>query len=212
VAIVKWPPPNRRIELNPKLWAPLAEASARVKALRGSIDLTERDLRRDFRHGQLQAAYRAIVYQLDAKPGEFQSRVKDYEASGLFPRVFWDQHGVRVNGDGTAGLRGIEGEQTGWRWNAQFVFIFVRRAELDKRYSREVTPVEDEVLLPARRKPGPKIKKGWKLFAAHAAYVFKEKHGRLPTGPELAQLCEDKLGYQPDVSDIAKLLRFLLDE
>jgi len=63
-----------------------------------------------------------------------------------------------------------------------------------------------------RRKPGRKITKGWRLFAAHAAYEFKKEHGQLPSGPELAQICDDALGYQPDPSEIAKLLRYLVGD
>jgi len=65
---------------------------------------------------------------------------------------------------------------------------------------------------PRRRKPGPKITESWRLFAAHAAYEFKKEHGQLPSGPELAQICDDALGYQPDPSEIAKLLRYLVGD
>jgi hypothetical protein len=102
-------------------------------------------------------------------------------------------------------------------------YFFVRRRELDRLYpvtaaSEQPTkpaaqPAHDDVQpTPQRRKPGRKITEGWRLFAAHAAYEFKKEHGRLPSGPELAQICEDELGYQPDTSDIAKLLRYLLGD
>jgi hypothetical protein len=102
-------------------------------------------------------------------------------------------------------------------------YFFVRRRELDRLYpvtaaneqptTPATQPAHDDVQpTPQRRKPGRKITEGWRLFAAHAAYEFKEKHGRLPSGPELAQICEDKLGYQPDTSDVAKLFRYLLGD
>jgi hypothetical protein len=109
-------------------------------------------------------------------------------------------------------------------------YFFVRRRELDRLYpvtaasEQPTTPPaqpahddeqpahDDEQPTPQRRKPGRKITKNWRLFAAHAAYEFKEEHGRLPSGPELAQICEDELGYQPDTSDIAKLFRYLLGD
>jgi hypothetical protein len=102
-------------------------------------------------------------------------------------------------------------------------YFFVRRRELDRLYP--VTAASEQPTIPAaqpahddaqptpqRRKPGRKITGGWRLFAAHVAYEFKEEHGRLPSGPELAQICEDALGYQPDTSDIAKLFRYLLGD
>jgi hypothetical protein len=101
--------------------------------------------------------------------------------------------------------------------------FFVRRRELDRHYpvtaasEQPTTPAtqrahDDVEPTPQRRKPGRKVTEGWRLFAAHAAYEFKKEHGRLPSGPELAQICEDKLGYQPDTSDIAKLFRYLLGD
>jgi len=64
-----------------------------------------------------------------------------------------------------------------------------------------------------RRKPGPKIKHNWRLFVAAKVHQIREKEGgRTPGAPELAQICEDEIGYQPDVSDIQKLLRILLSE
>jgi hypothetical protein len=65
---------------------------------------------------------------------------------------------------------------------------------------------------PRRRKPGKKIKHNWRLHAAVYVHDFRAKEGRTPTSSEIAQHCEEELGYQPDVSDIAKLLRYLLDE
>ena len=64
-----------------------------------------------------------------------------------------------------------------------------------------------------RRKPGPKIKHNWRLFVAAKVHQIREKEGgRTPGAPELAQICEDEIGYQPDVSDIQKVLRILLSE
>ena len=103
------------------------------------------------------------------------------------------------------------------------VHLVARRRELDRLYpvtaaSEQPTtpaaqPAHDDVQpTPQRRKPGRKITQGWRLFAAHAAYEFKEEHGRVPSGPELAQICDYELGYQPDTSDIAKLFRYLLGD
>src|SRR5262245_15562428 len=63
-----------------------------------------------------------------------------------------------------------------------------------------------------RRRPGPKIKHNWRLIVAVKVHEIREKEGRTPSAGELAQLCEDKIGYQPDESDIQKFLRILLNE
>jgi hypothetical protein len=65
---------------------------------------------------------------------------------------------------------------------------------------------------PQRRRPGPKIKHNWRLFVAAQVYEIKEREGRTPSAGELAQLCEDKIHYQPDESEIQKFLRILLNE
>jgi len=65
---------------------------------------------------------------------------------------------------------------------------------------------------PQRRRPGPKIKQNWRLFVAAQVYQIRKREGRTPGAGELAQLCEDKIYYQPDESDIQKLLRILLNE
>jgi len=65
---------------------------------------------------------------------------------------------------------------------------------------------------PQRRRPGPKIKQNWRLFVAAQVYQIRKRERRTPSAGELAQLCEDKIYYQPDVSDIQKLLRILLNE
>ena len=63
-----------------------------------------------------------------------------------------------------------------------------------------------------RRKPGPKIKHDWRLEVAAEVYRRRKKGGRTPTAGELAEFCSKKFDYQPDESDIQKLLRFLLNE
>jgi hypothetical protein len=70
-------------------------------------------------------------------------------------------------------------------------------------------PIDDK---PQRRRPGPKIKQNWRLFVAAQVYQIRKREGRTPSAGELAQLCEDKIYYQPDESDIQKLLRILLNE
>jgi hypothetical protein len=99
-------------------------------------------------------------------------------------------------------------------------YIYVRRADLDKHYSITATPAPaaapkaDAGQPPKsrRRKPGPKIKKGWRLRVAGEANRIMENEKRIPSAEELAQFCENKLGYQPDERAIQKLLRDLLGD
>jgi hypothetical protein len=181
----------------------MKEAWLRVyAALSENMRLTRRDLKADLLAKRLVGAARVI-----APDGS--------ERCIIFEPAFWEPvelpYAYLVSGHEK---HAREGEA----WH-----FFVRRRELDRRYpvtaasEQPTTPAaepahDDEQPTPRRRKPGRKITKGWRLFAAHAAYKFKEKHGRLPSGPELAQICENELGYQPDTSDIAKLFRYLLGD
>ena len=187
----------------PHEWATMKEAWMRVHAaLSENMKLTQRDLKGHLLAKRLVGAARVIA------PDETERCI-------IFEPAFWEPvelpYAWLVSG---CGKHASEGEA----W-----YFFVRRRELDRLYpitaaseqrtTAAAQPGHDDVQpTPQRRKPGRKITKGWRLFAAHAAYEFKEEHGRLPSGPELAQICEDELGYQPDTSDIAKLLRYLLGD
>jgi hypothetical protein len=93
----------------------------------------------------------------------------------------------------------------------------VRRVDRDKLFPIAATPAptphaDDARPKPRRRKPGPKIKKGWRLRVAGEANRIMENEKRIPSAEELAQFCENKLGYQPDERAIQKLLRDLLGD
>ncbi len=181
----------------------MKEAWLRVHAaLSENMRLTRRDLKAHLLAKRLVGAARVI-----APDGS--------ERCIIFEPAFWEPvelpYAWLVNG---CEKHASEGEV----W-----YFFVRRRELDRLYpvtaaSEQPTtpaaqPAHDDVQpTPQRRKPGRKITQGWRLFAAHAAYEFKEEHGRVPSGPELAQICDYELGYQPDTSDIAKLFRYLLGD
>jgi hypothetical protein len=174
----------------PREWAPVKEAWKRVHvALSEDTKLTRRDLKAHLLAGDFVGAARISA------PEGSERRV-------IFARPFWKP----VEFPYSHSVEGYEYNE-GETW-----FFFVRRRELDQLYPaarEQPTTPEPE---PQRRKPGPKITKDWRLFAAHAAYEFRKEHGRVPTRSKLAQLCENELGYQPDVSDIGKLLRYLLGE
>jgi hypothetical protein len=123
-------------------------------------------------------------------------------------------------------LRVVARTDANRRWRADVVSS-VREAWEDKVYNFEFDAEEVRALLrraeahapsaaeppaPRRHKPGPKIKKNWKLRVAGECDRIMRKEGRRPSAPELAQFCENETGYQPDVSEINKLLHVLLDE
>ena len=93
--------------------------------------------------------------------------------------------------------------------------FFVRRADLDKHYPARplaLATTSERRTDDRRRKPGPKIKHDWKLHVAAEVHRIKESGKGRPSAPELAQYCYNKWKWQPDESDIQKLLRSLLNE
>jgi hypothetical protein len=70
-------------------------------------------------------------------------------------------------------------------------------------------PPTDEVATSPRRKPGPQPKKDWTAHVANLLYRLKRRGMRVPPARRFAQSCENKLGYQPDISAVQKLLRTL---
>ena len=61
-----------------------------------------------------------------------------------------------------------------------------------------------------RRKPGRKPKENWQAFVRGALAVFLNEGRQVPPASDFAQLCENTLGYQPELREIQKLLKQLL--
>jgi hypothetical protein len=209
---MKRPKPARRLDLDPRHWMPLVEAFQRARTALGSIALAEQDLRNRLLSmnpaQRLQAAYRALALSAEHPHGREM-------ISGLIKRAQWQNYRLWGSSDGTVRLRRIIREADAENLNLAGggVYIFIRRAEFDRHYPPPAPVSEPRADgEPQRRKRGPKIKQDWRLFASHAAYEFKEKHGRVPSGSELAQICQDKIDYQPELSEISRLFRFLLGD
>jgi len=75
--------------------------------------------------------------------------------------------------------------------------------------TRDADASEAEGSEPLRRKPGPRAKAEWQWFVAMKVCTLKHLARPLPTAGELAELCQDELGYHPAETAINKLLRDL---
>jgi hypothetical protein len=178
----------------------MKEAWLRVyAALSENIRLTQRDLKAHLLAKRLIGAARVIA------PDERERCI-------IFKPAFWGP----VELPAAWWVSGYEKHASeGEEWH-----FFVRRRELDRRYPvtgasvQPTTPAahDDVQPTPQRRKPGQKIKKGWRLTAAVELDGFIKEKGMRPSGPELAQRVDRKLKYYPDESDVRKLMRFLLDD
>jgi hypothetical protein len=91
------------------------------------------------------------------------------------------------------------------------VVFFIRGPDADKLWPPCAECEEAEPKIDERRKPGKKITGKWKLVAANELHriVIIEK-SLPPTAAELAEYCDGKLGYMPDLSDMQKLIRELI--
>jgi hypothetical protein len=86
--------------------------------------------------------------------------------------------------------------------------FYVWKQDVDKLWQQADQQPE---MSPPRRKPGPQPKKNWKLTVAAELHRIVEIEGKQPPpAAHFAQLCENKLGYQPDIREVQKLLRQLL--
>ena len=103
------------------------------------------------------------------------------------------------------GRRAPSDETSGFR------AFFVARSDLDKLYPVAAAANLETDKPSDRRKPGPRPTKSWKLYVAAELHRIVEIEGNQPPpASDLAQFCEDNLGYQPDIREIQRLLRHLL--
>jgi hypothetical protein len=106
----------------------------------------------------------------------------------------------------------VSSSREAWERPRDFYVFEFDADEVRALLPRAEASAPDESAASRRRKPGPKVKKDWRLHAAAHVYDVKKKTGRTPPASEIAQYCEDTLDYQPDSSEIQKLLRYLLGD
>jgi hypothetical protein len=177
-------------------WVALPNAFDQIMTFAREPNLAGKYLNEDLRSGELGS--KKVQFSPDGKRTETPLNRSDWEQwTVLVPSL-------RVHG-----------------WDAnEGAHLFVRRVDLDRLYpipatpTKTVAPQSDDVQppKPRRRKPGPKLKHGWRLEVAIEVYRFREKEGRTPSASELAEYCENKWEWHPDDSDINKLLKYLLDD
>ena len=185
-------------------WASLLETLNRVAAALGSFDLAERDLPGDLHSGRLSSAWRRI--SPDGSVDTFERLDPSiWERAEISRPLGEDDPDVEVSGLDTELTRNF------------YLYFFVGRSDLDKLYpvGRAPKPVFDPQAeasgAPTRRKPGPRIKKSWKLHLAAELHRIVIIEGKLPpTAKDLAEFCVRKLKYHPDLTEIQKLIKYLL--
>ena len=183
-------------------WAPLQEAFNRIVASGGPLMPALHGLRQDLLCGRLESALRQI--SSDGQETWSLLEPSDWRQWRLqLLRTFQSKVEIKVIP--------IDKDEALDEHEHRF---FVRRAGLDKRYPATPLPAttSDPRTDDRRRKPGPRIKHNWRLEVAAEVHRQRKKGGRTPTAGELAEFCSKKFDYQPDESDIQKLLRFLLNE
>jgi hypothetical protein len=187
----------KKMPFSPHEWVPLKAALRRIMSIIESRDDALFYLNRDLRNGRLRSAL--VEISPDGK-----------ETRTLLNPSDWQQRTVKAALNPEEGVW-VEPYVDG-RWLG-------RGVDLDKWYpaataTMTAAPQSDDVQTPKprRRKPGPKVKKDWRRHVAAEADRIMENKNRIPSAAELAQFCENKLGYQPDERAIQKLLRYLLSD
>jgi hypothetical protein len=183
---------QRKQTYSPAAWAPIEEAFARVKALTGTSALAEHQLLKDLRT-RLPSAF------LFVEPD--QSRIETFQ---LLKFAEWNSLTVsEISESGRISIGGLHVSVP--------PLLVVSRKHLDKLYPAGAgiaEPSHDPE--PLRRKPGRKPREDWKLFVAAKLWDLRKAGKPVPTAADLAQFCENELGYQPDISHLQKWLRELL--
>jgi hypothetical protein len=181
-------------------WVPLTDAFLQILSIVGRRDLALSCINRDLRSGKLKSA----LVKVSPDGGVTMTLLKLSD---------WEQRAVWTPLNPQEGV-GVEPYVDG--------HVYLRRIDLDKHYSIAATLAAHQsndtpsILttgkVGARRKPGPKIRHDWRLHVAAEVHRIKETGKATPSAAELAQFCYNKWKWQPDESDIQKLLKYLLTE
>jgi hypothetical protein len=190
-----------KLPLDSPHWLPLNDAHRLHHETTGNRSLAAGDLTGALLSGHLRCMRRRVGRGVEP----------DRE---FVPSSFWA--GYRLDSWSDALLIRARTHRGGVVPTLQGFAFYVWKPDLERIWPTAAPPSEgraDEAqTAPRRRKPGPKIKHNWRLHVAAETLRILEKQGRIPSARELAQFCENKFGYQPDESDIQKLIKILLSE
>jgi len=209
-----------RLPLDSPNWMPAAEAHRMLTGLLSDPDLAAKDL-------TAAVADKRSDKRLRCMQRDIASHIAPDQDREIVPLSFWDKYEFGFDSVSEKLQIWAKGLYDQFRFRVAF---FVWKPKFEKIWPAlaasgaphaassarddEPTPaptarIDDK---PQRRRPGPKIKHNWRLFVAAQVYEIRKREGRTPSAGELAQLCEDQIHYQPDESEIQKLLRILLNE
>jgi hypothetical protein len=196
-------------KFSPHKWGVTVEvAFARIEAAVGSLGFAEDDLNEGLRSERL-------------KSGEWQISPDNEGTWRPLNSSDWAPRRVRANRlmfppqPGVFAVPPREGmDIEGPQFAGQ---VFICRADLDEYYPAAAPPTstQSDDAGPTTgdwRKPGPKIKRNWRLHVAAEAHRVWKKEGTIPSAADLAAFCGKELGYVPEETDIRKVLRVLLSE
>jgi hypothetical protein len=189
---------------SPADWIPLAEACKRIQATTHHRELTQHELNRLVRGGDLPSA-------------ELRIKCGGTEVFRLLDPSEREQLLISVVGpdSGTVHVHGIKLGPDDFR-----VFYFVDRKKLDKFYppspgSPLGEPHANKALESAGNPRGPRSEKDWRKRAGREIALRAAPGTRPPTGADMCDWCGQTLNYEPNIGDMHKLisrLRFLFDE
>jgi hypothetical protein len=198
-------------------WMPYPEARARVRELSGSKVVAERELGRhlrrdlpsavmivsqdtelfrrlkfsDWRQSDHRALMRSIAF------GKTKTRDFDLPVFALGLSIAFGKTKVRDFGPLAFDY---------------FLFNFyVSRGHFNRLYSAEAASADKKPSLPDQRNPPtPRASfSDWRLEVACECVRRAEAQETKPTAPAMIKFCRNKLGYQPNSSDMRKLLKKL---
>lgn len=200
-------PPKPGRKFSPHKWGVTLDfAFTRIKASVGTFEFAEDDINEGLRSGRLKSGEWQISSEGEGTWRHLYSSDWARRKVGAYPPMLAPAPGVFAlpPREGTY----IEGPQFEGK-------IFICRADLDE-YPTAAPPTatQSDGAEPTsnRRKPGPKIRHDWRLHVAAEVHRIKESGKKTPSAAELAQFCYNKWKWQPDESDIQKLLKYLLND
>jgi hypothetical protein len=207
-------------------WTPIAEIVGRLFPHIGNKSLIAQDLTEALASWKIRCMRRHTnEHMLKADPlsdaqlyamaiGKVADEVGHHQPVGreLLSAAFWVEYCLvcSPNGDIRVGLR--PPSRPTFTWTANWVFYLWEPDCVEvwpALTPQAVAAHEPEANKPLGRKPGPRPTKEWKLFIAHKLYVLHEAGKPTPSAGELAELCREELGYEPDESAIRLWLREL---